>query len=158
MISIDLWYILETAGLSFLFFTLVFVPMEKIFPARKDQKFFRPHWLLDFCFFMGQYLLWGAFVLWAMNYFETFLLSIVPIAFQKGIANQPFILQIFAVLIISDFLIYWGHRLQHKIDFLWRFHKVHHSAKHLDWLAAHTEHPLDLIFSLGLLHLPAFVL
>lgn len=38
------------------------------------------------------------------------------------------------------------------------FHKVHHSAEHLDWLAAHREHPLDTIYTVGLINLPAFVL
>jgi sterol desaturase/sphingolipid hydroxylase (fatty acid hydroxylase superfamily) len=58
--------------------------------------------------------------------------------------------------VFSDLLIYWGHRLQHKVDFLWRFHKVHHSAEHLDWLAAHREHPIDPIYTMGLINLPAF--
>jgi sterol desaturase/sphingolipid hydroxylase (fatty acid hydroxylase superfamily) len=35
---------------------------------------------------------------------------------------------------------------------------VHHSAEHLDWLAAHREHPLDSIYTIGLINLPAFVL
>jgi sterol desaturase/sphingolipid hydroxylase (fatty acid hydroxylase superfamily) len=51
-----------------------------------------------------------------------------------------------------------GHRLQHRVPLLWRFHKVHHSAEHLDWLAAHREHPLDTIYTVGLINLPAFLL
>src|SRR5206468_10176613 len=35
---------------------------------------------------------------------------------------------------------------------------IHHSAEHLDWLAAHREHPVDTIYTLGLINLPAFVL
>jgi sterol desaturase/sphingolipid hydroxylase (fatty acid hydroxylase superfamily) len=35
---------------------------------------------------------------------------------------------------------------------------VHHSAEHLDWLAAHREHPLDTIYTMGLINLPAFIL
>ena len=71
--------------------------------------------------------------------------------------DQDYI-KVFEVLIISDFLIYWGHRLQHKIDFLWRFHKVHHSAEDLDWLAAHREHPIDSIYTIGIINLPAFIM
>jgi sterol desaturase/sphingolipid hydroxylase (fatty acid hydroxylase superfamily) len=33
-----------------------------------------------------------------------------------------------------------------------------HSAEHLDWLAAHREHPLDSIYTVGLINLPAFIL
>ncbi|WP_198658949.1 sterol desaturase family protein [Winogradskyella tangerina] len=61
-------------------------------------------------------------------------------------------------ILVSDILIYWGHRLQHNVDFLWRFHKVHHSAEHLDWLAAHREHPIDSLYTIGLINLPAFIM
>ena len=61
-------------------------------------------------------------------------------------------------MLLSDFLIYWGHRLQHRVDFLWRFHSIHHSAEHLDWLAAHREHPLDTLYTILIVNLPVFVL
>ncbi len=154
----EFWLLLEATGLSFLFLVLVFVPMERVFPAKAKQKFFRPNWVLDFSFFLGQYLLWSGWVLWALNYFDTALTSIIPTSFQEAVLSQPFLLQAFEALILSDFLIYWGHRLQHKVDFLWRFHKVHHSAEHLDWLAAHREHPIDSIYTIGLINLPAFVM
>jgi sterol desaturase/sphingolipid hydroxylase (fatty acid hydroxylase superfamily) len=74
------------------------------------------------------------------------------------VAAQPWWLQVIEVILLSDVLIYWGHRLQHRVGFLWRFHSVHHSAEHLDWLAAHREHPLDTIYTVGLINLPAFLL
>ncbi len=154
----ELINLIGATALSFAFLFLVFVPMEKVFPANKNQRILRPQWVLDFCFFLGQYLLWSGLVLWLLNYFGDFLTSFVPNSFQNAIRSQAFLLQVFEVLLISDFLIYWGHRLQHKVDFLWRFHKVHHSAEHLDWLAAHREHPLDSIYTIGLINLPAFIM
>lgn len=148
---------LEAAGLSLLFLLLVFVPMEKVFPAKK-QGLLRPSWFLDLCFLMGQYLLWNGFVLWTLSFFSGWLDGIVPQSFRIAVASQPWWLQTIEVIVLSDFLIYWGHRLQHKVEFLWRFHKVHHSAEHLDWLAAHREHPLDTIYTVGLINLPAFLL
>ncbi|PKL81057.1 MAG: sterol desaturase family protein [Ignavibacteriae bacterium HGW-Ignavibacteriae-4] len=155
---VELYELLEVAILSLLFLSLVFIPMEKVFPAKKEQKVFRPYWFLDFCFFLGQYLLWSSLVLWTLDYFGDSLTSFIPIEFQTAIQSQPFLLQVIEVLLLSDLLIYWGHRLQHRVDFLWRFHKVHHSAEHLDWLAAHREHPLDSIYTIGLINLPAFVM
>jgi sterol desaturase/sphingolipid hydroxylase (fatty acid hydroxylase superfamily) len=35
----------------------------------------------------------------------------------------------FAGLFVGDFFYYWFHRMQHKIGFLWYFHKVHHSIE-----------------------------
>ncbi len=150
--------ILAATGVSMIFLLVVFVPMEKVFPARHAQKIFRPNWLLDVCFFVGQYLLWSGVVLSVLSYFNTFLSGIIPQSFRISVQSLPFLLQAFIVLFFSDFLIYWGHRLQHRVGFLWRFHKVHHSAEHLDWLAAHREHPIDSIYTIGLINLPAFLL
>ncbi|MDB5282346.1 MAG: Fatty acid hydroxylase superfamily protein [Bacteroidota bacterium] len=154
----NLLNITQAAGLSFLFLVLVFFPMEKVFPAKPGQRFFRPSWVVDLCFFLGQYLLWTALVLWALNYFTGWLDHFVPRDFRKAVAGQSWWLQAIEVVVLSDFIIYWGHRLQHNVGFLWRFHKVHHSAEHLDWLAAHREHPLDSIYTVGLINLPAFIL
>jgi sterol desaturase/sphingolipid hydroxylase (fatty acid hydroxylase superfamily) len=84
--------------------------------------------------------------------------GIVPASIREPIASQPWWLQVIEVIVLSDFLVYWGHRLQHRVGFLWRFHSVHHSAEHLDWLAAHREHPLDTIYTVGLINLPAILL
>ena len=154
----EVYEIIEATVISLLFLLLVFVPMEKVFPAKQNQKILRPKWLLDFCFFVGQYILWSGLVLWILNYSGEYLTSIIPDSFQSKIGNQPFVIQALEVLLLSDFFIYWGHRLQHKVDFLWRFHKVHHSAEHLDWLAAHREHPIDSIYTIGLINLPAFIM
>ena len=148
----------QATGLSLLLLVLIFFPMEKVFPAKKGQRFFRPSWWVDLCYFLGQYLLWGALVLWALSYFSFWLDDIVPHTLRKKVAAQPWWLQAIEVIVLSDFIIYWGHRLQHSVGFLWRFHKVHHSAEHLDWLAAHREHPLDTIYTVGLINLPAFIL
>ncbi|MEM6886068.1 MAG: sterol desaturase family protein [Verrucomicrobiota bacterium] len=143
---------------SFLLLAIVFGALEKAFPARKNQAVFRPAWLTDFLFFAGQYLIFGVVVLWFLTWFEGAMDAIVPTGFRAAVASQPWWLQALEVILLSDFLIYWGHRLQHRYDFLWRFHAVHHSAEHLDWLAAHREHPLDSIYSLTLINLPAFAL
>lgn len=144
--------------LSFLFLIVVFRPLEKVFPAKRGQKFLRPDWFTDAFYFVGQYLLWSALVLWALSHFGHWLKGIVPADFRAGVAAQPWWLQAIEVVFLSDLLIYWAHRLQHKVGFLWRFHKVHHSAEHLDWLAAHREHPLDSIYTIGIINLPAFIL
>lgn len=150
--------LLVATGASLLFLALVFIPMEKVFAAKPNQNTFRKHWLLDLSYFLGQYLLWSGLVLWILNHFNFWLDNFVSQSFRAKVQTQPLWLQAIEVLFFSDLLIYWGHRLQHKIDFLWRFHKVHHSAEHLDWLAAHREHPIDSIYTIGLINLPAFLM
>jgi len=143
---------------SVAFLILIFRPLELAFPAKPGQKLFRPAWRLDLAFLVGQYLLWGGLVLAGLLYFQSFLSSILPAEIRSAVAAQPWWLQILEVILLSDVLIYWGHLLQHANSFLWRFHSVHHTAEHMDWLAAHREHPLDNIYTVGLINLPAFVL
>lgn len=149
---------LIATGLSFVFLVVVFLPMEKAFPAKAHQRFFRPDWVLDLCFFLGQYLLWGGIVFWLLSKFNIWLNPYIPLGFRELVGAQPWWLQVTEVVLVSDFIIYWAHRLQHRVGFLWRFHKVHHSSEHLDWLAAHREHPLDTVYTVGLLNLPAFLM
>jgi sterol desaturase/sphingolipid hydroxylase (fatty acid hydroxylase superfamily) len=61
-----------------------------------------------------------------------------------------------AALVIASFVLfdlgsYVSHRLLHRFEFLWEVHKVHHSSRHLDWLATFRghllEHALRQVFS-----------
>lgn len=142
---------------AFVFLVLLFRPLEMLFPARK-QPLFRPNWLTDLLFFLGQYLLFTGFVLFFIRVGFSWARDFIPADFRAAVAAQPFTLQVFEVILLSDLFIYWGHRLQHKVPFLWRFHAVHHSSEHLDWLAAHREHPLDTIYTITIINLPAFLM
>lgn len=153
------WHALAfSVGFSFLFLFVVFRPLEALFPAKPGQRFFRPQWWLDLCFFLGQYLLWGGLVLWTLSTMSGWIDGIVPRGLRAAVAAQPWWAQAIEVVLLSDLFVYWGHRLQHRVEFLWRFHSIHHSAEHLDWLAAHREHPIDTIYTMSLINLPPFVL
>jgi sterol desaturase/sphingolipid hydroxylase (fatty acid hydroxylase superfamily) len=146
-----------SAAFFFILLFLIFRPLEIAYPAWPGQRFFRPAWFTDLCFFLGQMLLWGVLVFWLLARFNDWLDGLVPSRFRQAVALQPWWLQAVEVVLLSDFLVYWGHRLQHRVGFLWRFHSVHHSAEHLDWLAAYREHPLDTVYTVGIVNLP-FVL
>lgn len=148
--------LLFAAGSSFLFLALVFWPLERAFPAR-HQRLIRPGWWTDLAFFLGQYVVWGGLVLAVLHYFRGWLDQMVPVAFRGAVASQAWWLQGVEIVLMSDLFVYWGHRLQHRSEILWRFHSIHHSSEHLDWLAAHREHPLDTIYTMTLINLPAFV-
>ena len=151
-------YMLGGVGFSLLFLVVLFVPLEKTFPAKAGQKFLRPEWWTDLFFFVGQYLIWGGLVLWLLTYFGSWVDGVVPATFRASVAAQAWWVQGLEVVVLSDFCIYWAHRLQHRVGWLWRFHSIHHSAEHLDWLAAHREHPLDTVYTMGIINLPAFIL
>ena len=47
------------------------------------------------------------------------------------------------VLLAYDFAYYWSHRIQHKVDFFWHLHSVHHRATYLTPLLKYRTHPFD---------------
>lgn len=62
------------------------------------------------------------------------------------LAQLPLWIQALVILVLGDFVGYWLHRAFHK-GRLWRFHAIHHSSKHLDWLSALRLHPVNEIVS-----------
>ncbi|WP_020590384.1 sterol desaturase family protein [Kiloniella laminariae] len=50
-------------------------------------------------------------------------------------------------LVLLDFLIYWWHRLNHELPFLWRFHEVHHLDNTLDSTSALRFHFGEVLLS-----------
>ncbi len=60
------------------------------------------------------------------------------------------ILVTLTIALLSDFALYLAHYLQHKIPFLWEFHKVHHSAAVLTPIAVYRMHPVDDLLAIGL--------
>src|SRR5205823_929906 len=110
--------IILSTGLAFVFLAFIFIPLEKAFPARR-QEVFRPAWLTDLAFFAGQYFVWSALVLATLTHFHGWLDGLVPAAFRARVAAQPWWLQAGEVVLLSDLFIYWGHRLQHRVGFLW---------------------------------------
>ena len=60
--------------------------------------------------------------------------------------------------LVNDFMRWWLHYLQHKLPLLWEFHKIHHSAEHLNFATAERFHPLDTVFfSVGSISAAAIV-
>src|SRR5688572_16319191 len=51
-----------------------------------------------------------------------------------------------AGIVVSEFIVYWVHRLHHRVPVLWRFiHQLHHSAERVDVFGAAYFHPLEII-------------
>jgi sterol desaturase/sphingolipid hydroxylase (fatty acid hydroxylase superfamily) len=61
------------------------------------------------------------------------------------LSGMPLWVQVAAYLIGTDIMMYWSHRIFHG-ERLWRFHAVHHSPEHLDWVSAFRFHPVNTLF------------
>jgi len=69
----------------------------------------------------------------------------------------PFYLQVAFGLLLSDLFMYWWHRLNHQLPFLWRFHQFHHTDTKLNTTSAVRFHYIELIISY-LIKIPVFML
>jgi sterol desaturase/sphingolipid hydroxylase (fatty acid hydroxylase superfamily) len=130
--------LVQGAASTFVLMALIFWPLEKVFPARSGQRLLRREWVLDLTFFVGQHLLFGWTSLLMLGWLAAGWTSLVPAA-TTVLHGLPMAAKVLVAILLGDLLTYWGHRLQHRVPFLWRFHAVHHSSTTLDWLAAHRE-------------------
>ncbi len=55
----------------------------------------------------------------------------------------PLWLQGLLFLVLSDFMLYWLHRMFHGGG-CWKYHAIHHSSEDLDWISAARFHPVNL--------------
>lgn len=156
--ALDVTGALFHLAVSLVILCVIFVPLEKAFPARADQRSWRPHVVTDGLFLAGQYLFFVAAATAMLQWIQPWTLHLLPEAIRAPFGRLPFVLQAVVVVVAADVAVYWGHRAQHSFDILWRFHAVHHSAEHLDWVAAHREHPVDGLITMALVNLPAFLL
>lgn len=61
------------------------------------------------------------------------------------LSGLPFWAHVVIYLVATDVLMYWSHRIFHGPK-LWRYHAIHHSPEHLDWISAFRFHPVNTLF------------
>jgi len=143
---------------ALLILALVFIPLEYLFPLRRQQKFFRKNWLNDLVTLLANAVVVTFGLIFLITAISALLRLAVPGDFFALVRAQPLWLQVVEVLILADLGFYLAHRAFHAVPFLWRVHSVHHSIEELDWLAAFRVHPLDQILTKGASFLPVLVL
>ena len=123
--------------------------LELLFPWRKKQRAIRKDFWLDWTymylnFFVFQIGLFGLYDLLGtvFNSFGITATSFVLIE-KSTMPTWVFILIFF---VLNDFVQWFTHVLLHKFEFLWKFHKVHHSVKEMGFAAHLRYHWMENIF------------
>lgn len=62
----------------------------------------------------------------------------------------PFWLAVMASVVVLDIVIYWQHRLFHRIPVLWRMHRVHHADPDFDVTTGLRFHPAEIVLSFSI--------
>jgi sterol desaturase/sphingolipid hydroxylase (fatty acid hydroxylase superfamily) len=124
----------------------IFVPLERLF-AIDRQSIMRKGIATDLGYYFLNSLvpamllsMPAAALVWIVH-------RVIPSDFLALTAALPLWARVLAGLVAGEVGYYWGHRLSHEIPFLWRFHSIHHSAEHVDFLTNTHAHPLDMVFS-----------
>jgi sterol desaturase/sphingolipid hydroxylase (fatty acid hydroxylase superfamily) len=106
----------------------------------------------DLCYllitpFFAPYLAAAAAILVAMSSLGSISIWEIKDYIEQGrgpLSGLPFYAKCVVYLLLSDFLLYWSHRLFHR-PILWPYHAIHHSAEDVDWTTSFRVHPINLL-------------
>lgn len=153
----DVYLGLDYALLILIVYSILFIPLEKLF-GRLEQSVFRHGWRLDATYFFI------STILVQLTTYLTIKPAVVLFSWaqfpdvQEAIRSQPMWLQFLEIMLLADIVQYWVHRMFHQIPWLWKFHAVHHSAEVMDWMAGNRLHLVDLALTRSLIYIPSFIL
>lgn len=133
---------------------------EIVLPWRKDQKVFRKDFWLD-----GFYMLFNFFIFSLIGYnalsnigvelFADFLRLVNKeniVAIEIG--HLPVVVQLLIMFVVADFIQWNVHRQLHKREWLWEFHKVHHSVKEMGFAAQFRFHFFETVIYKSFQYIP----
>lgn len=143
------WFLLDLFLMS-----LIFVPLERLWPQYKKQGSFRDQWFLDVIYFLSTHLpiqITSLLILLPATEITKFIR--VP-SLHHLVDQLPWIVQFFLAVLVADLAEWLIHFMFHKIPYLWRFHSIHHSSMELDWISGSRSHFLDDVIVRGFILVP----
>ena len=138
---------------GFLLMGLLCTAFERLWPEDSDQPRWRSDSWID-VFYLGLRITLSVLLM-----LLTMLVGHSMTApAENAINRQPMWLQIIQILLLTDLISYWTHRVFHVCAPLWRVHAIHHSAEKIDWIVAARNHPLEPLAFKILMNYPLFLL
>lgn len=125
--------------------------LEIILPWRKNQSVFRKDFWLDafymfFNFFIFNLILFTALSDLSVYFLNEALQSIgINSLVLLDFSDKAIWVQFIVFFLLSDFIQWCVHNLLHRVDFLWQFHKVHHSVKEMGFAAHLRYHFMETV-------------
>lgn len=153
-----LFFGLDWFLLNLILYSAAFIPIERMFARKPEQRILRSEWRTDLAYFFVSSLLLQTTTILTMNPAMVFFDWAASETIQMRVGALPFIVQFAAILVFTDLMQYWVHRMFHVVPVLWRFHAVHHSAETMDWLAGSRLHIVDIGVTRGLTYIPIYIL
>ena len=147
------WFLLDM-----LLTTLIFSPIEVLWPAYPKQSVFRKEWLTDIVYFLSTHLPTQitTFLILLPATLLTAALNVSVVI--SAVGQLPWLVQLLLAILVADIAEYWIHRAFHTVPWMWRFHAIHHSSKSLDWLAGSRAHVVEDVVVRGLILIPMMLI
>jgi len=142
--------------------SLFFLALEIIVPWRKNQAIIRKDFWLDafymfFNFFIFSLIVYNGASAVVVNLFNDGIMAATG-GFNLQAVNPMNGLPMWSILIIGflvrDFVQWWVHRLLHRVEWLWNFHKVHHSVEEMGFAAHLRYHWMENVVYRTLEYIP----
>jgi len=132
------WFLLDL-----LLMTMIFSPIEVLWPAYPTQSVFRKEWVTDIGYFLSTHLPIQVTTLLIMLPATklTALLGVPSVV--QAVGHLPWLVQLLLAITVADLAEYAIHRLFHTVPWLWKFHAIHHSSPALDWIVGSRSHLVD---------------
>lgn len=152
-------FAVDVARLSvwLLILAAIFVPLERLFAVR-PSRVFRRETAVDLAWYFITNLAIAPLLILPVSVLAWCVHAVIPAGFHAHVAALPVWAKFAAALVVGEIGFYWGHRLAHEMPFLWRFHAIHHSAEHMDFLVNSRAHPIDTLFERLCGLIPMYVL
>ena len=125
--------------------------LEIFFPWRKYQSVFRKDFWLDTFYMFFNFYIFKLIIFMAFSDITSHLfLNVLGGNFNDfAIINMngyALWIQLLVFFVVTDFIQWFTHVQLHKYEFLWRFHKVHHSVEEMGFAAHLRYHWMENIF------------
>lgn len=149
---------LDWALLDFLLSAAAFIFIEKVIPRYEQQAILRPEWQLDLLYFAVNHLAIGLLLIAGNGFAPRVFGWAVNANVQAFVRGLPLLVQVIALIACADLVQYWIHRMFHETPWLWKFHAVHHSTEHMDWIAGSRSHFVEILVDRSLVMVPLYLL
>ena len=123
--------------------SIIVFGLEIVFPWRKNQPILRKDFWLDIFYMFFNFFILNLIVLIALSnvteqifndFLSNFRLQSASLAIVD-LSKYPKIISLLIFFIVTDFVQWNTHRILHRVPFLWKFHKIHHSVKEMGFAA-----------------------
>ncbi|MCI5055830.1 MAG: sterol desaturase family protein [Flavobacteriales bacterium] len=138
--------------------------LELIVPWRTNQSAIRKDFWQDAFYMFFNFFIFNLIIYVALSNVAEFLFLKMAQTFGIkslqifDLSSFPKFVQLLFFFLISDFVQWSVHRALHRFEFLWRFHKIHHSVQEMGFAAHLRFHWAETVFYKSALYIPIAII